>query len=71
MRAWTSGTFPVRCQAPAARSGDAPMFDETQPARAVGREDRPTKRWGISTVALATLLSLLAWAFLIGSIWLL
>ena len=29
------------------------MFDETQPARAVGREDRPTKRWGISTVALA------------------
>jgi len=47
------------------------MFDETQPARVVGREDRPTKRWGISTVALATLLSLLAWAFVIGSIWLL
>jgi hypothetical protein len=47
------------------------MFDETQPARAVAREDRATNRWRISTVALATLLSLLAWALVIGSIWLL
>jgi hypothetical protein len=47
------------------------VFDDTRLTRAAASEDPATRGLHISTVALAILLSALAWALVIGSAWLL